>query len=204
MGGFTFTDQEYQKVMDGLGYFATLHDRVFLISDPFCSLVVPALVASLWGEATNGFFVAGALRWMFVQHVTFFVNSVAHGECHSADPRAFDFNAKGIGPRVSFLTTVLALGEGWHDYHHLFPWDYAAAELDAWDQWNPTKVFIDAFALRGLAYDRRRCSQTLQETYRLRLMGDAAQGGMRFNILGRLFLRYKVPEILSPHTRPRD
>ena len=30
--------------------------------------------------------------------------------------------------QVSVLVSLLALGEGWHDYHHLFPWDYAAAD----------------------------------------------------------------------------
>ena len=35
--------------------------------------------------------------------------------------------ADGTGPRVSIAVALLSLGEGWHDYHHLFPWDYAAA-----------------------------------------------------------------------------
>merc|ERR1719189_2857377 len=147
--------------MDNLGPTVHFHDRVCLFWDPAWSLVVPALVALCWGEAFNGFFVAGALRWAFVQHVTFFVNSVAHGE-RGGGAHTFDAGASGIDPRVSLLTTVLALGEGWHDYHHLFPWDYAAAELGAWDQWNPTKVFIDACAELGLATRRRRCSVRLQ------------------------------------------
>ncbi len=45
---------------------------------------------------------------------------------------------------VSFLSFFVSFfpfhSSGWHDYHHLFPWDYAAAELSAWDQWNPTKA----------------------------------------------------------------
>ena len=44
-------------------------------------------------------------------------------------PQVFSFDpvADGTGPRVSIAVALLSLGEGWHDYHHLFPWDYAAA-----------------------------------------------------------------------------
>jgi stearoyl-CoA desaturase (delta-9 desaturase) len=48
----------------------------------------------------------------------------------------------------SFLTS----GEGWHNYHHVFPWDYKAGELGRYNM-NTTKAFIDFFAWIGLAYD---------------------------------------------------
>lgn len=47
-------------------------------------------------------------------------------------------------------------GEGFHNYHHTFPWDYAASEL-GW-LWNPAKVFIDFMVLIGWAYDLRMTS----------------------------------------------
>jgi len=210
---FMLTDEEYDRVVQALGPFVNLHDRVFMVWDSLCSLLMPALVASQWGDGINGLFVAGALRWAFVQHITFFVNSVAHGECEAGEARSFNFGAQGIGPRVSLLTTILALGEGWHDYHHLFPWDYAAAELDAWDQWNPTKVFIDACAAQGLAFGLRRCSPRLQEAYRMRLMRvagalpqDAAaakgEGAVHFAIAGPPFLRYRAPSSLPAAPAP--
>jgi len=52
--------------------------------------------------------------------------------------------------------SLFALGEGWHNWHHAFPWDYATAEMGPLSQFNPTKVFIDFFALVGLAWDRKR------------------------------------------------
>lgn len=45
-----------------------------------------------------------------------------------------------------------AFGEGWHNYHHVFPWDYKAAELGNY-RVNFTTAFIDFFAWFGLAYD---------------------------------------------------
>merc|ERR1712083_593667 len=51
--------------------------------------------------------------------------------------------------------SLFAIGEGWHNWHHAFPYDYAAAELGALSQFNPTKVFIDVMAWLGLAWDRK-------------------------------------------------
>jgi len=203
---FMLTDYEFHSVSAGLGPLVNFHDRVFIFWDPCWSLLLPAVIAHCWGDGLGGLYVAGALRWVFVQHVTFFVNSMAHGECEASSAHAFDPGSRGMGPRVSLLTTVLALGEGWHDYHHLFPWDYAAAELGAWDQWNPTKVFIDGCAALRLAYNCRRCSPRLQEAYRLRLMASSgapaachalvvARDSLRFGIRGLPFLRYRVATV---------
>lgn len=186
---FHLPASDYLRVKSGLGPVVRFHDTVCLAWDPFWSLGMPTLVASFWGEALNGLFVAGALRWMFVQHVTFFVNSVAHGE-RAGEENLFDRSACGIGPRVSFTTTILALGEGWHDYHHLFPWDYAAAELGAWDQWNPTKIFIDACSAAGIATSRRRCSSRLQLARRDQLQGNPEPSA--YTVAGPLFLRHRV------------
>jgi stearoyl-CoA desaturase (delta-9 desaturase) len=52
------------------------------------------------------------------------------------------------------------MGEGWHNYHHVFPFDYKAAELPY--VFNLTTMFIDAFALIGWAYDRKTASHEVQ------------------------------------------
>lgn len=111
--------------------FLRVHDQHSVWWDPLCALGLPALLAHCWGDALGGLLVAGALRWLIVQHFTFFVNSMAHGEPNDEDMR-FDAGQRTIGPRLSLVVTFCALGEGWHDYHHEFPWDYAAAELDAY------------------------------------------------------------------------
>jgi len=53
-----------------------------------------------------------------------------------------------------------ALGEGWHNWHHVYPWDYATSEYGIWQRWNPTKLQIDIFALLGLVWDRKRAVET--------------------------------------------
>ena len=49
-----------------------------------------------------------------------------------------------IGPVENMSVSVLALGEGFHNYHHTFPHDYSASEW-RWSL-NLTTLFIDAMA----------------------------------------------------------
>ena len=48
----------------------------------------------------------------------------------------------------------MAMGEGFHNYHHIFPWDYRAAELGDYS-FNVTTFWLDLFAKIGWAYDLR-------------------------------------------------
>lgn len=48
----------------------------------------------------------------------------------------------------------VAIGEGWHNYHHAFPWDYRAAELGA--RYNITTHVIDLLAYLDLVYDLKQ------------------------------------------------
>uniref|UniRef100_T1GYP9 Fatty acid desaturase domain-containing protein n=1 Tax=Megaselia scalaris TaxID=36166 RepID=T1GYP9_MEGSC len=52
------------------------------------------------------------------------------------------------------------MGEGWHNYHHVFPWDYKAAELGKYSV-NMTTFFLDAFAKIGWAWDMKQPSKEL-------------------------------------------
>lgn len=116
----------------------------------FMCFVFPGLVCMLWGDDFwNGYWVAGALRYVFVLHCTWLVNSAAHffGD-HPYDPASWPAE----NPVVSFF----ALGEGWHNWHHKYPFDYAASEYGIGKQFNPTKLLIDIWAFFGLVTDRKR------------------------------------------------
>ena len=59
----------------------------------------------------------GFLRLFLQYHATFSVNSVAHtigGQPYS----------RATSARDSFLTALITLGEGYHNFHHRFPADY--------------------------------------------------------------------------------
>ena len=59
-----------------------------------------------------------------------------------------------INPADNRVVGIMAFGEGWHNYHHVFPWDYKTAELGSYAT-NFTAMIIDFFAWTGLAYDLR-------------------------------------------------
>ena len=95
-----------------------------------------------------GFIIFGVLRWKLVLHSTWCVNSVAHFYGY----RPY----QNIPPTESRITALLAMGEGWHNYHHTYPYDYATSEHGIFQQWNPTKLFIDTLYSLGLVYDLKR------------------------------------------------
>jgi len=94
------------------------------------SLGLPALYGmSMYDDAWLGFLVHGVLRWTLCLHATWCVNSAAHwfGD-NPYDPAA--------SPRESWFTAIVATGEGWHSYHHKYPWDYATSEFGIGKQWS--------------------------------------------------------------------
>jgi stearoyl-CoA desaturase (delta-9 desaturase) len=125
-------------------------------ADPFWNLFwcfgLPSFVCLQWGDSLwNGFLVAGAFKYAFTLNATWAVNSVVHA--WGSRP----YNASHLTTENGWVS-LFAHGEGWHNWHHAFSWDYAASELGPLQQWNPTKVFIDGMALFGLAWDRKRAT----------------------------------------------
>ncbi|KAM6183282.1 acyl-CoA desaturase 1-like isoform 1-T1 [Erethizon dorsatum] len=114
--------------------------------------ILPTLVPwYCWGETfQHSLYVATFLRYAAVLNVTWLVNSVAHRYGY----RPYD---KNISSRESILLSLGGMGEGFHNYHHSFPYDYSASEY----RWhiNFTTFFIDCMAALGLAYDRKRASK---------------------------------------------
>lgn len=54
----------------------------------------------------------------------------------------------------SLPVAIAALGEGWHNYHHVFPWDYKTGELGSY-MFNLTTLLIDLMAKIGWARERK-------------------------------------------------
>lgn len=69
----------------------------------------------------------------------------------------FNFSLfRNISPVENLAVAVAALGEGWHNYHHVFPFDYKTGELGS--KVNPSTKFIDFFAKLGWAYELKSVS----------------------------------------------
>ncbi|XP_045767209.1 acyl-CoA Delta-9 desaturase-like isoform X2 [Maniola jurtina] len=88
-------------------------------------------------------------RYMTQLNGTWLVNSAAH----LYGTRPYD---KKLQPVESWFVSFISLGEGWHNYHHAFPWDYKAAELSM--HFNQSASFIRFFEKIGLAYDLKTAS----------------------------------------------
>ncbi|TMW52723.1 hypothetical protein DOY81_002173 [Sarcophaga bullata] len=89
-----------------------------------CSIGLPVLVPwYFWNEQLwISFWINFNMRFTCTLNVAFFVNSVAH----MWGRKPYD---KNISPVESPIVSFLALGEGWHNYHHVFPWDYKTGEF---------------------------------------------------------------------------
>lgn len=110
----------------------------------FPTLYGKYILNSYW----NGFIIFGILRWVILLHCTWCVNSVAHFYGY----RPY----KNIPPTETLLTSIVALGEGSHNFHHTYPYDYATSEYGIFGNWNPTKLFIDIMYYMGLVYNLKR------------------------------------------------
>lgn len=77
-----------------------------------------------------------------------------------------------INPSQNKGVALFALGEGWHNYHHVFPWDYKAAEFGNY-KLNFTTAFIDFFAKIGWAYDLKSVSEDMVKK-RVERTGDGS------------------------------
>lgn len=74
----------------------------------------------------------------------------------------FFFIYRTIGATDNRLVQVCSLGdEGWHNFHHAFPWDYRASELWGYDA-GISVSFIEFCARRGWTYNlKQTCSKVV-------------------------------------------
>lgn len=143
--------------------------RYYLLSILIFCFILPTLVPYLlWNETFyNSFYICALLRYVVTLHATWLVNSAAH----MWGRRPYD---KNINPSENRGVSFWALGEGFHNYHHTFPWDYATSEL-GYDL-NLTKLFIDFFASIGWAYERKVVTPEMIKQRKLRT-GDTVELG---------------------------
>ncbi|WP_339859572.1 acyl-CoA desaturase [Pseudohongiella acticola] len=126
----------------------------------FMNIAVPAFLGYLGGSIVAGLMLGGLLRLVLSQHVTYLINSLAHmwgKQTFSEKSSARD------NPVIALLT----YGEGYHNYHHTFQWDYRNGIR--WWHYDPTKWLIRSCAWVGLTSDLKRVSPLSIETARLEM-----------------------------------
>uniref|UniRef100_UPI003F8819F9 acyl-CoA desaturase n=1 Tax=Cysteiniphilum litorale TaxID=2056700 RepID=UPI003F8819F9 len=134
---------------------------VFLV----CFAVPTFIPYYFWNESfVTALMVAGFMRYTLVLHFTWTVNSLAH----YVGARPYD---KTMYASENPLVAYLALGEGWHNFHHVFPYDYRAAEFGGVNVNNVTTGIIEFFNRLGQTYDLKAASNSLIER-RIQRTGD--------------------------------
>jgi stearoyl-CoA desaturase (Delta-9 desaturase) len=126
---------------------------------------LPALLGFINGDIIGSLLLAGLLRLVLSQHVTWLINSLAHmwGKQNYSEKSSARDN-----PVIALLT----YGEGYHNYHHTFQWDYRNGIK--WWHYDPTKWLINACSKIGLTSDLKRCSPVEIEKARLALQYQRA------------------------------
>lgn len=108
------------------------------------SFALPTLIGWIWGgpvAALGAFLIAGVARIVVVHHMTFCINSL----CHWIGDRPYSTNCTA---RDSVLMAFCTFGEGYHNYHHEFQYDYRNG-VKPW-QFDPTKWTIWLLSKIGL------------------------------------------------------
>ncbi|KAJ6216726.1 hypothetical protein RDWZM_007883 [Blomia tropicalis] len=117
-----------------------------------------------WNESWWIAIFGNFFRYVVSLHQAWFVNSSAHLSGHQ-------FYDRSLQPRENYFVTYLAMGEGYHNYHHAFPWDYSASEHGWKDCFNLGTAFIDAGGALGLVWDRKVVDRKIIES-RIERTGD--------------------------------
>lgn len=98
-------------------------------------------VGLLLGDFWGAILIVGILRIVLTHHFTFFINSL----CHMFGTRPYtDENTARDNP----LLAIFTWGEGYHNYHHHFQYDYRNGVK--WWQYDPTKWLIASLHKIGL------------------------------------------------------
>jgi stearoyl-CoA desaturase (delta-9 desaturase) len=137
------------------------HYIVWMIGSSF---VLPLVLGILLGRPIACFLLAGFTRIFCVNQVTYLINSYAH----YFGRRPY---STAITARDSLICALLANGEGWHNFHHKFPFDYRNGHR--FFHYDPTKWFVLLSRLVGMASSLKTTPP--QEIYRARIQTQRAK-----------------------------
>lgn len=124
--------------------FQHRHYKVLMLAtNTLVFFAVGAAFQDYWGA----FFIAVWLRIFFLQHFTWFINSLAH----TWGSRQFSMEQSAVD---NYIIAFLTFGEGYHNYHHTFANDYRNGIR--WFHFDPTKWLIWSLSKIGLTHGLKR------------------------------------------------
>lgn len=122
--------------------------------------LIPVAIGLATGNVLGHLVIGVLLRIVLTHHTTFLINSAAH--VFGTRPYT-DANSA----RDNWFLAPFTYGEGYHNFHHMWQWDYRNGAL--WYQWDSTKWIINLLAGVGLVSKLRRVPVTVMDRARLRM-----------------------------------
>lgn len=159
-------EQDFKRVKDlqadPLVMFQHRHYLAILIVSSF---LLPGVLGLLWGDPLGAILLAGFLRVTIQWQATFTINSVAHlvgSQKYSLENSSRD----------SFWTALISMGEGYHNFHHRFQYDYRNGIR--WYHFDPTKWWVWTLSKVRLTRDLKRVPKQAIERARQRVREQLA------------------------------
>tara|TARA_R110002072_G_scaffold5527_6_gene35375 strand:- start:3704 stop:4843 length:1140 start_codon:yes stop_codon:yes gene_type:complete len=150
-------------------------DKYYLVLVLLMNVAVPLYLGALAGDAIGGLLLIGFLRVVVCHHTTFFINSLAHfwGRQPYSDRNSAKDNA---------LIALLTYGEGYHNYHHTFQWDYRNGIR--WYHFDPSKWLIAALEKCRLASNLKVAApELIEKSLAAMQLKNATEKLRRFNTI---------------------
>lgn len=153
--------RDYSNVDDlSSSAFLRFQHKHFELMTTFMAFLLPAFIAALWGNLWAGFIVAGVLRVVITQHSIFLINSL----CHWAGKQPY---SEKLTARDHWVTALITMGEGFHNFHHQFPVDYRNGVR--YFHYDPTKWLVYGLSKIGLTSHLKRISDHKILSFKIRL-----------------------------------
>ena len=111
---------------------------------------IPLFLGFLTDNYIGMLLSVGVLRLVLSHHFTFFINSLAH--IWGSQPYTDQNSARDNG-----ILAFLTYGEGYHNFHHIFEYDYRNGIR--WWQFDPTKWLIKSCSWLGLTRNLKICPE---------------------------------------------
>jgi stearoyl-CoA desaturase (delta-9 desaturase) len=111
------------------------------------NLSIPMALGLMTGRMGGMLLFAFLVRIVLVHHFTFTINSLAH--MWGRQPWSVDNTA-----RDNWFLSVLSFGEGYHNFHHAYQYDYRNGPV--WYNYDPSKWLIWALSYTPLVWDLKR------------------------------------------------
>lgn len=127
-------------------------DRYYALVAIVSGVLLPWAVGYAFGDPWGGLVIGSFLRIVFFHHVTWCINSVAH----TFGSTPYD---NKITARNNLILAWFTMGEGYHNFHHVFPFDYRNGPQVY--NWDVTKWAVYLMSFVGLSKNLIRTDRAI-------------------------------------------